>query len=79
MAGLHRRPAEPATSPREDAVLRRRAVASGQPLAREGVVVLDGEAPFLFRDEYLPDGQLRTALVRLDAVRVFPFPPPDRL
>ncbi|MFD0352059.1 hypothetical protein ACFQ0M_49735 [Kitasatospora aburaviensis] len=36
-----------------------------------------GAAAFLYRHEFLPDGRVRTVMVRLDAVGM-PFPPPDR-
>ncbi|GAA2804975.1 hypothetical protein [Kitasatospora aburaviensis] len=53
-------------------------MAGGQPVTEEGVAVPDGgAAAFLYRHEFLPDGRVRTVMVRLDAVGM-PFPPPDR-
>ncbi|MFC5889823.1 hypothetical protein RMN57_01060 [Kitasatospora sp. CM 4170] len=61
-----------------DAEQQLRAVAGGQPVTEEGVAVPDGgAAAFLYRHEFLPDGRVRTVMVRLDAVGM-PFPPPDR-
>ncbi|MFD8749739.1 hypothetical protein ACFV0O_01935 [Kitasatospora sp. NPDC059577] len=46
----------------------------------EGVAAFDRSgAVFLYRREYPPGREPRTAMVRLDAVALFPFPPPDRL
>ncbi|MDH6128839.1 hypothetical protein [Kitasatospora sp. GP82] len=78
MAGRHSRLPDPSAQRPADAELQLRAVAGGQAVTEEGVAVPDGgDAVFLYRGEFLPDGQVRTVMVRLDAAGL-PFPPPDR-
>ena len=78
MAGRHSRLPDPAAQCPADADQQLRAVSGGQPVTEEGVAVPDGgDAAFLYRHEFLPDGQVRTVMVRLDAAGLS-FPPPNR-
>ncbi|MEV8099880.1 hypothetical protein [Kitasatospora sp. NPDC085879] len=78
MAGRHSRLPDPSAQHPADAEQQLRAVADGQPITGEGVAVPDGgNAAFLYRRESLPDGRVRTVMIRLDAAGLT-FPPPDR-
>ncbi|MEU8919506.1 hypothetical protein AB0D10_01045 [Kitasatospora sp. NPDC048545] len=62
--GRHRRPPEPALPDDADQLLD--AIAAGQPIVEEGVVLLPGSTvPYGYRNEYRPDGTVRRELVRL--------------
>ncbi|MGW7449599.1 hypothetical protein [Kitasatospora sp. NPDC054795] len=68
--GRHRRPPSPRLP--EDTDARLRAVAGGQPVVEEGVVVFLGSTvPYVYRTVHRPDGTTDRHLVRLD-------PPPPR-
>ncbi|KQV20835.1 MULTISPECIES: bifunctional 2-polyprenyl-6-hydroxyphenol methylase/3-demethylubiquinol 3-O-methyltransferase UbiG [unclassified Kitasatospora] len=71
--GRHRRPAAPAAG-LVDLDQRLRAVADGTPVVEEGVARLGGDAVFLYRTSYEPDGSVHQELTRADAVG-WPFPP----
>ncbi|MFC5664972.1 hypothetical protein ACFP3U_18535 [Kitasatospora misakiensis] len=68
MAGRHSRLPDPSAQRPADAEQQLRAVASGRPVP-DG-----GDAAFLYRHESLPDGQVRTVMIRLDAAGL-PFRP----
>ena len=72
--GRHRRPAEPPGG-FADLDQRLRAVADKAPVVEEGVARLGGDAVFLYRNTYEPDGSVHRELTRADAVG-WPFPPP---
>ncbi len=78
VAGRHSRLPDPSAQCPAAAEQQLRAVASGLPVTEEGVAAPDGgDAVFLYRRDFLPDGQVHTVMVRLDAAAL-PFPPPDR-